>query len=159
MLANTSLAAIDAFVCIWLWDCSARAGPGCPDAVLSVAIGSDHCESCGSLWTPADSVQAPGSQDCHGAVTRSLCAGDTAVFKDGRYWIRGRTSVDILKSGGYKVSALEVERHLLAHPSIRGEPLHTLHALPLWLHGGQLTWPTLAWQKHTCCCSCPPVWL
>ncbi|XP_058530022.1 malonate--CoA ligase ACSF3, mitochondrial isoform X2 [Ochotona princeps] len=46
--------------------------------------------------------------------------GDTAVFKDGRYWIRGRTSVDILKSGGYKVSALEVERHLLAHPSIRG---------------------------------------
>ncbi|XP_069918031.1 malonate--CoA ligase ACSF3, mitochondrial isoform X2 [Oryctolagus cuniculus] len=44
--------------------------------------------------------------------------GDTAVFKDGRYWIRGRTSVDILKSGGYKVSALEVERHLLSHPSI-----------------------------------------
>ncbi|XP_034528538.1 malonate--CoA ligase ACSF3, mitochondrial isoform X5 [Ailuropoda melanoleuca] len=44
--------------------------------------------------------------------------GDTAVFKDGRYWIRGRTSVDIIKSGGYKVSALEVERLLLAHPSI-----------------------------------------
>ncbi|XP_059238842.1 malonate--CoA ligase ACSF3, mitochondrial isoform X4 [Mustela nigripes] len=45
-------------------------------------------------------------------------AGDTAVFKDGTYWIRGRTSVDIIKSGGYKVSALEVERLLLAHPSI-----------------------------------------
>nr|XP_012592568.2 acyl-CoA synthetase family member 3, mitochondrial [Microcebus murinus] len=44
--------------------------------------------------------------------------GDTAVFKDGVYWIRGRTSVDIIKSGGYKVSALEVERHLLGHPSI-----------------------------------------
>ncbi|XP_062965531.1 malonate--CoA ligase ACSF3, mitochondrial isoform X7 [Cynocephalus volans] len=44
--------------------------------------------------------------------------GDTAVFKDGGYWIRGRTSLDIIKSGGYKVSALEVERHLLAHPSI-----------------------------------------
>ncbi|XP_006152595.1 acyl-CoA synthetase family member 3, mitochondrial isoform X1 [Tupaia chinensis] len=44
--------------------------------------------------------------------------GDTAVFKDGRYWILGRTSVDIIKTGGYKVSALEVERHLLAHPSI-----------------------------------------
>ncbi|XP_006860328.1 PREDICTED: acyl-CoA synthetase family member 3, mitochondrial [Chrysochloris asiatica] len=44
--------------------------------------------------------------------------GDTVVFKDGRYWIRGRTSVDIIKSGGYKLSALEVERHLLAHPSI-----------------------------------------
>ncbi|XP_037671566.1 malonate--CoA ligase ACSF3, mitochondrial isoform X2 [Choloepus didactylus] len=44
--------------------------------------------------------------------------GDTAVFKDGSYWIRGRTSVDIIKSGGYKLSALEIERHLLAHPSI-----------------------------------------
>nr|XP_039334842.1 malonate--CoA ligase ACSF3, mitochondrial isoform X1 [Saimiri boliviensis boliviensis]XP_039334866.1 malonate--CoA ligase ACSF3, mitochondrial isoform X1 [Saimiri boliviensis boliviensis] len=44
--------------------------------------------------------------------------GDTVVFKDGQYWIRGRTSVDIIKTGGYKVSALEVERHLLAHPSI-----------------------------------------
>lgn len=43
------------------------------------------------------------------------------MFKDGRYWIRGRTSVDIIKTGGYKVSALEVERHLLAHPSITGE--------------------------------------
>ncbi|KAM6223832.1 malonate--CoA ligase ACSF3, mitochondrial [Rhynchocyon petersi] len=44
--------------------------------------------------------------------------GDTVVFKDGRYWIRGRTSVDIIKSGGYKLSALEIERHLLAHSSI-----------------------------------------
>uniref|UniRef100_A0A2K6BDJ7 Malonate--CoA ligase ACSF3, mitochondrial n=1 Tax=Macaca nemestrina TaxID=9545 RepID=A0A2K6BDJ7_MACNE len=44
--------------------------------------------------------------------------GDTVVFKDGQYWIRGRTSVDIIKTGGYKVSALEVEWHLLAHPSI-----------------------------------------
>lgn len=44
--------------------------------------------------------------------------GDTAVFKEGTYWIRGRTSVDIIKSGGYKISALEVERHLLTHPSI-----------------------------------------
>ncbi|XP_061889634.1 malonate--CoA ligase ACSF3, mitochondrial [Entelurus aequoreus] len=44
--------------------------------------------------------------------------GDTAVFRDGVYWIMGRTSVDIIKSGGYKISALEVERHLLAHPDI-----------------------------------------
>ncbi|XP_069072999.1 malonate--CoA ligase ACSF3, mitochondrial [Pleurodeles waltl] len=44
--------------------------------------------------------------------------GDTAVYKDGTYWILGRTSVDIIKSGGYKISALEVERHLLAHSSI-----------------------------------------
>ncbi|XP_053173458.1 malonate--CoA ligase ACSF3, mitochondrial isoform X2 [Scomber japonicus] len=44
--------------------------------------------------------------------------GDTATFKDGVYWILGRTSVDIIKSGGYKISALEVERHLLSHPDI-----------------------------------------
>ncbi|KAM9817145.1 malonate--CoA ligase ACSF3, mitochondrial [Neosynchiropus ocellatus] len=44
--------------------------------------------------------------------------GDTAVFRDGVYWIMGRTSVDIIKSGGYKISALDVERHLLAHPNI-----------------------------------------
>ncbi|KAM6981093.1 malonate--CoA ligase ACSF3, mitochondrial [Aplochiton taeniatus] len=44
--------------------------------------------------------------------------GDTAVYKDGVYWIMGRTSVDIIKSGGYKISALEVERHLLANPDI-----------------------------------------
>ncbi|XP_050167212.1 malonate--CoA ligase ACSF3, mitochondrial isoform X2 [Myiozetetes cayanensis] len=44
--------------------------------------------------------------------------GDTAVYKDGVYWIRGRTSVDIIKNGGFKISALEVERHLLAHPYI-----------------------------------------
>ncbi|XP_008403342.1 acyl-CoA synthetase family member 3, mitochondrial isoform X1 [Poecilia reticulata] len=44
--------------------------------------------------------------------------GDTTVYKDGVYWILGRSSVDIIKSGGYKISALEVERHLLAHPDI-----------------------------------------
>lgn len=37
------------------------------------------------------------------------------------YWILGRSSVDIIKSGGYKISALEVERHLLAHPDIVGK--------------------------------------
>lgn len=42
------------------------------------------------------------------------------MYRDGVYWIMGRTSVDIIKSGGYKISALEVERHLLAHPLITG---------------------------------------
>jgi malonyl-CoA/methylmalonyl-CoA synthetase len=30
----------------------------------------------------------------------------------------GRSSVDIIKSGGYKLSALEIENKLLAHPDI-----------------------------------------
>ncbi|XP_078257927.1 LOW QUALITY PROTEIN: malonate--CoA ligase ACSF3, mitochondrial [Rhinoraja longicauda] len=44
--------------------------------------------------------------------------GDTACYRDGVYWILGRTSVDIIKSGGYKISALDIERHLLGHPDI-----------------------------------------
>lgn len=32
--------------------------------------------------------------------------------------ILGRASVDIIKTGGYKVSALDIERELLEHPSI-----------------------------------------
>ena len=44
--------------------------------------------------------------------------GDTAVYADGAYRILGRTSVDIIKSGGYKLSALDIERQLLAHPDI-----------------------------------------
>jgi malonyl-CoA/methylmalonyl-CoA synthetase len=44
--------------------------------------------------------------------------GDTAVIEEGRYRILGRTSVDILKSGGEKISALEVEEALLRHEAI-----------------------------------------
>ncbi len=44
--------------------------------------------------------------------------GDVAVVDDGYYRILGRNSVDILKTGGYKVSALEIEEVLRTHPSI-----------------------------------------
>lgn len=44
--------------------------------------------------------------------------GDTAVVEDGVYRILGRTSIDILKSGGHKISALEIEEVLLDHPAI-----------------------------------------
>ena len=45
--------------------------------------------------------------------------GDMAVLEDGYYRIMGRLSVDIIKSGGYKLSALEIEDTLLMHPAIR----------------------------------------
>jgi malonyl-CoA/methylmalonyl-CoA synthetase len=45
--------------------------------------------------------------------------GDQAVCEDGVYRILGRQSVDILKSGGEKISALEIENALLSHPAIR----------------------------------------
>lgn len=44
--------------------------------------------------------------------------GDTAVRENGTYRILGRNSVDIIKTGGYKVSALEIEEVLLGHPAI-----------------------------------------
>jgi len=44
--------------------------------------------------------------------------GDVAVIEDGAYRILGRSSVDIIKTGGYKVSALEVEEVLRTHPAI-----------------------------------------
>lgn len=44
--------------------------------------------------------------------------GDTAQYTNGVYKILGRTSVDIIKSGGYKLSALDIERQLLEHKKI-----------------------------------------
>ena len=44
--------------------------------------------------------------------------GDLAVVEDGRYRILGRMSTDILKTGGHKVSALEIEETLREHPAI-----------------------------------------
>ena len=45
--------------------------------------------------------------------------GDVTVVEDGIYRILGRSSVDIIKTGGEKVSALEIEEVLRTHPSIR----------------------------------------
>mgnify|MGYP001424901916 CR=1 FL=1 len=45
--------------------------------------------------------------------------GDIAVFENGAYRILGRSSVDIIKSGGYKISALEIEEVLRTHPQIK----------------------------------------
>ena len=47
-----------------------------------------------------------------------FCTGDVAVVEAGYYRIMGRSSVDIIKSGGYKLSALEIEGALLNHENI-----------------------------------------
>ncbi len=44
--------------------------------------------------------------------------GDTAVVQMGVYRILGRTNIDILKTGGHKVSALEIEEALREHPAV-----------------------------------------
>jgi malonyl-CoA/methylmalonyl-CoA synthetase len=48
-----------------------------------------------------------------------FCTGDRAVLEDGSYRILGRISIDIIKTGGYKVSALEIEATLRTHPDIQ----------------------------------------
>jgi malonyl-CoA/methylmalonyl-CoA synthetase len=47
-----------------------------------------------------------------------FCTGDTAVVDSGVYRILGRTSLEILKTGGHKVSALEIEEALREHPAV-----------------------------------------
>jgi malonyl-CoA/methylmalonyl-CoA synthetase len=44
--------------------------------------------------------------------------GDVALRDRGAFRLLGRTNVDIIKTGGYKVSALEIEEVLRTHPSI-----------------------------------------
>jgi malonyl-CoA/methylmalonyl-CoA synthetase len=45
--------------------------------------------------------------------------GDTGTRDaDGVVRLLGRTSIDIIKSGGYKLSALEIEAALLEHPAV-----------------------------------------
>ena len=44
--------------------------------------------------------------------------GDVAVLEDGYYRILGRQSVDIIKSAGYKISALEIEELAREHPDV-----------------------------------------
>jgi len=46
--------------------------------------------------------------------------------------ILGRTSVDIIKSAGYKISALEVEKHILSIPEVKEV---TVVALPDEVYG------------------------
>jgi malonyl-CoA/methylmalonyl-CoA synthetase len=45
--------------------------------------------------------------------------GDVAVLEKGFHRILGRQSTDIIKTGGYKVSALEIEEVLRVHPAIK----------------------------------------
>jgi malonyl-CoA/methylmalonyl-CoA synthetase len=89
--------------------------------------GQDAAE--GELWIRGPSVfsayhgQKEATRQAFAPDTRGgppwFRTGDT-VTKDakGTFRILGRTSVDILKSGGYKLSALEIEEILREHPAV-----------------------------------------
>ncbi len=47
-----------------------------------------------------------------------FATGDVAVLEAGYYRILGRQSVDIIKSAGYKISALEIEELAREHPDV-----------------------------------------
>jgi malonyl-CoA/methylmalonyl-CoA synthetase len=58
------------------------------------------------------------------ATAQAFCdgwfrTGDCAIMEADHYRILGRLSVDIIKTGGYKVSALEIEEVLRTHPDIQ----------------------------------------
>ncbi|CAK1543495.1 unnamed protein product [Leptosia nina] len=64
-------------------------------------------------WNRAPSIDNPD-------FTRDewFRTGDIASFSNGTFRILGRSSVDIIKTGGYKVSALQVESAILEHPNV-----------------------------------------
>jgi malonyl-CoA/methylmalonyl-CoA synthetase len=77
----------------------------------------------GELWIRARTVFA-GYDGNEKATRDAFCGnwfktGDTAKSsEDGYVTILGRTSVDILKSGGYKLSAVEIENVLREHEGV-----------------------------------------
>ena len=77
----------------------------------------------GELWvrSPAVFQEYWGNPEATAAAFRPggwFATGDIALVEGGAYRILGRSSIDIIKTGGYKVSALEVEAALLEHPAV-----------------------------------------
>lgn len=65
-----------------------------------------------SYWNKPSATQETFTEDAW------FKTGDVAHLDGGYYKILGRSSVDIIKSGGYKLSALEIEEVLRIHPDI-----------------------------------------
>jgi malonyl-CoA/methylmalonyl-CoA synthetase len=71
-------------------------------------------------WKREEATRAAFADDGGAAPgMRWFKTGDTVTRdEDGWFKVLGRTSVDILKSGGYKLSALEIEEVLREHASV-----------------------------------------
>jgi malonyl-CoA/methylmalonyl-CoA synthetase len=63
-------------------------------------------------WQNSDATKAAFTSDGW------FKTGDIAIIENEYFRILGRDSVDIIKSGGYKISALEIEEILRKHPQI-----------------------------------------
>lgn len=95
--------------------------PGCEIRVVDEAGHDVARGSSGELWIRAASVFAGYDGDPE-STARAFSdgffkSGDTVRWtSEGFIQVLGRTSVDIIKSGGYKLSAIEIEEHLRGHP-------------------------------------------
>ncbi|MET0411107.1 MAG: AMP-binding protein [Polyangiaceae bacterium] len=101
-----------------------RALPRCDVRVVDEHGGELAPGSPGELWIRGPTVFAGYDADPRASAEAFangfFKSGDTAVQDaDGFVRLLGRTSIDIIKSGGYKLSALEIEEHLLQHPGVR----------------------------------------
>jgi malonyl-CoA/methylmalonyl-CoA synthetase len=111
--------------------------PGCVGLPLPTVetriVGEDHADAeVGELWIRGPSVFAGYHErpDANRAAFVSDPNGGSPWFRTGDtvtrdassagspFRILGRTSVDILKSGGYKLSALEIEEVLREHAAV-----------------------------------------
>lgn len=103
--------------------------PGCDAAVVDdkgdeVAVGESgelivHSNGIMSgYWNLPDQTFASFIQDRDGRPW--FRTGDIAIVDErGCFKIVGRSSVDIIKSGGFKISAREIEEALTGHPEVR----------------------------------------
>ena len=75
----------------------------------------------GYLRPPATGTAGPGDRAADGfAGDGWFATGDVAsIAPDGWHRIVGRASTDLIKSGGFRIGAGEVEDALLAHPAVR----------------------------------------
>ena len=84
--------------------------------------GRDSAHGPAELWIRGPSVFAgyfgQGSSTAAAFTDGWFRTGDVAVVEDEAYRLLGRSSVDILKTGGEKVSALEIEETLREHPDV-----------------------------------------
>lgn len=97
--------------------------PGMQVRLVSDAGSDVEVGDAGEVWIRGPTVFS--GYDADDAATRAafhdgwFLSGDTAtVSADGYVTLLGRTSIDILKSGGYKLSALEIEHVLREHEAI-----------------------------------------
>jgi fatty acid CoA ligase FadD36 len=116
---------------------------GMTETLITVSTRADGPRRPGSVGTPVAGVSTrlagddgelevggatlfSGYLNQPGATAASLTpdgwfrTGDAAVIEpDGTHRIVGRLSTDLIKTGGYRVGAGEVEHALLAHPAVR----------------------------------------